>query len=62
LKLKAFVHRTGIGAPTDHKENIYKKIEHRRKKVGGCRTTESGKKTKRKLSGFGYTFLFKEEE
>jgi hypothetical protein len=46
----------------DHKENIYKKVEHRRKKVGGCRTTKSGKKTKRMLSGFSYTFLVKEEE
>jgi hypothetical protein len=30
--------------------------------VGRCQTTKFGKKTKRKLSGFGYTFLFKEEE
>jgi hypothetical protein len=30
--------------------------------VGGCRTIESGKKTKRKLSRFNYDFLFKEEE
>ena len=36
LKLKAFVHRTGIGALVDHKEKIYKNIERRRKKVGGC--------------------------
>jgi hypothetical protein len=41
---------------------MYKEINCRRKKVGGCRATRSGKKTKRKLSYFGYTFLFKEEE
>jgi hypothetical protein len=62
LKLKVYAHRTRIGALTDHKENIYKKIERRRKKVGGCQTVESRKKTKRKLSRFSYTFLFKEEE
>jgi hypothetical protein len=39
-----FVQRTEIGAPTDHKENIYKKIVRRRKKVGGCRTIEFGKR------------------
>jgi hypothetical protein len=59
---KVFIQRTGIGAPTDNKANIYKNIKRRRKKLGGCQTTKSGKKTKRKLLGFDYAFLFKEEE
>jgi hypothetical protein len=36
LKFKDIFPKDGIGAPTNHKENIYKKVEHRNKKVGGC--------------------------
>jgi hypothetical protein len=57
-----FVQRNGFGALVDLKANIYKNIEHRRKKLARCRTTESRKKTKRKLLGLDYTFLFKEDE
>jgi hypothetical protein len=48
--------------PRTIKVNMYKEINCRRKKVGGCKTVGFGKKKKRKLSIFGYTFLFKEEE
>jgi hypothetical protein len=58
LILKVFVQRIGIGAPPDHKSNMYKKLGNIKKNMGGCRTTKSGKKTKKKgLSGFSYTFL-----
>jgi hypothetical protein len=43
---------TGIGAPADHKENIYKNEVCRRKKVGGGRQQDLVRR-KRKLSVFG---------
>jgi len=48
--LKAFVQSTRIGDPTDHKENMYRKVEQREKRVGECRASKSRKKTKTKLS------------
>jgi hypothetical protein len=44
--LNAFVQRTGIGAPIDYKERMYKKVEQRETKVGECQAEEFGKKTK----------------
>jgi hypothetical protein len=41
---------TGIGAPTDHKENMYKNEVHRKKKVGGGRQARPGKKKKENIS------------
>jgi hypothetical protein len=42
---------TGIGAPTDHKENMYKNEIHRKKKVGGRRQQDLATR-KRKILVF----------
>jgi hypothetical protein len=46
----------------DHKVNMYKEINFKSNKVVRCRASGSGKRTKRRLSDFNYTFIFKEEE
>jgi hypothetical protein len=43
---------TGIGAPMDHKENMYKNEVRRKKKVGGGRQQDLERR-KRKISVFG---------
>jgi hypothetical protein len=45
-----FVLKTGIGAPTDHKENKHKNESFRRKMVGGKRTKRPGKKKREVIS------------
>jgi hypothetical protein len=40
---------TGIGAPVDHKENMYKNKVHRKRKVGGERQQDLERR-KRKIS------------
>jgi hypothetical protein len=42
---------TGIGAPTDHKENMYKNKVHRNKKLGGEREKDLVRR-KRKILSF----------
>jgi hypothetical protein len=43
---------TRIGAPVDHKENMYNNEVHRKKKVGGGRQQDLERR-KRKISVFG---------
>jgi hypothetical protein len=45
----------------DHKENIYKKVEQREKKVGECRATKSGKKTKESYQNSVKLFYLKKK-
>jgi hypothetical protein len=43
---------TGIGAPMDHKSNMYKNEARRKKKVGGGRQQDLERR-KKKISFFG---------
>ena len=52
LNLNVFVIMTGIGAPVDHKENMYKNEACRKKKVGGGRQQDLARR-KRKLLVLG---------